>query len=85
LLLLSFLLRQRQATSFTDLRRELALTDGTLSVHLSKLETGGLVSVEKRIVGKRPQTLVDVTAEGRRQFKRYVAELKTIVPGLADR
>ncbi len=82
LLVLSFLLRRKQPSSFTDLRDGLKLTDGTLSVHLTKLEEGGLVEQEKRFVGKRPQTLVKVTAQGRRMFRQYVAELRSLVPGL---
>jgi len=82
LLILSFLLRARKAHAFTALRNSLGLTDGTLSVHLSKLEEGGLVSIEKTFEGKKPLTLVRVTPLGRRLFKQYVADLRGIVPGL---
>ena len=82
LLILSFLLRTRKAHAFTALRNSLDLTDGTLSVHLSKLEEGGLVSIEKTFEGKKPLTLVRVTPLGRRLFKKYVADLRGIVPGL---
>jgi len=82
LLILSFLLRSNRAHAFTALRNSLNLTDGTLSVHLSKLEEGGLVSIEKTFEGKKPLTMVRVTPAGKRQFKQYVAELKGIVPGL---
>ena len=82
LLILSFLLRARKAHSFTTLRNGLDLTDGTLSVHLSKLEGGGLVSIEKTFEGKKPLTLVRITPLGRRLFKQYVADLREIVPGL---
>ncbi len=82
LLILSFLLRARKAHPFTVLRNSLELTDGTLSVHLSKLEEGGLVSIEKTFEGKKPLTLIRVTPLGRRLFKQYVADLRGIVPGL---
>lgn len=82
LLILSFLLRANKAHAFTALRNGLNLTDGTLSVHLSKLEDGGLVSIEKTFEGKKPLTLVRVTPQGKRLFKQYVADLKGIVPGL---
>lgn len=82
LMILSLLLRSRQACAFTVLRNELALTDGSLSVHISKLEAGELVAVEKTFEGKRPLTLVKVTPKGRRQFRRYVSDLKSIVPGI---
>ena len=82
LLILSFLLRGTGAIPFTELRKELRFTDGALSVHLSKLEEGRLITLEKKFVGKRPLTLVKPTADGRRQFRQYVAELRDIVPGL---
>jgi DNA-binding MarR family transcriptional regulator len=85
LLILSFLLRARKAHRFTDLRDGLGLTDGTLSVHLTKLEQGGLISIEKTFEGKKPLTLIRVTAQGRRLFKQYVADLQDIVPGLGGR
>jgi DNA-binding MarR family transcriptional regulator len=71
------------SATFTQLRQSLHLTDGTLSVHLTKLAEGGMITVTKQFVGKRPQTLVRLTPAGRRRFQRYVKELKEIVPGLA--
>ncbi len=85
LLILSFLLSTNKAHLFTAVRDRLGLTDGTLSVHLSKLEEGGVVSIEKTFAGKKPQTLIRVTPAGRRQFKQYVADLQEIVPGLGSK
>ena len=82
LLILSFLLRANKAHAFTALRNGLGLTDGTLSVHLSKLEEGGVISIEKTFAGKKPLTLIRVTPLGKRLFKQYLADLKEIVPGL---
>lgn len=82
LLILSFLLRAGRPQPFTSLRRSLQVTDGALSVHLAKLEQGGLIQQQKSFVGKRPLTLVRVTERGRREFQAYVAELQALVPGL---
>lgn len=82
LLILSHLMRSRRAHPFTDLRKSLNLTDGTLSVHLSKLEEGGVVTIEKVFEGKKPRTLVRVTPEGRRMFKAYLEDLREVLPGL---
>lgn len=84
LLLLSRLVAVPAAHAFTDLRRELDLTDGVLSVNLAKLEAAGLVRSEKAFVGRRPQTLVRITDEGRTRFAEYVQELRRIVPGLGS-
>ena len=82
LLILSSLLRTGRAVAFTHLRKELKLTDGTLSVHLAKLEEGKLVSIRKTFEGKRPLTLVRVTAKGKRLFETYIQDLRDIIPGL---
>lgn len=82
LLILSFLMPRSAGASFSEIKAEVGLTDGTLSVHLSELEKGGLVEITKRFVGKRPQTVAVVTEEGRRQFAEYVEDLKRLVPGL---
>ena len=84
LMVLSFLLRGKKAVPFTALRDELRLTDGTLSVHLSKLELGELVLQEKTFVGKRPLTMVKVTPKGKRLFRQYVSDLRKVVPGLGE-
>jgi DNA-binding transcriptional ArsR family regulator len=83
LLVLSHLVATDRPAVFTELRSLLGLTDGTLSVHLSRLEEGGLITLEKRFVGKRPQTTVALTDRGRREFAGYVQELREIVPGLS--
>ena len=82
LLILSFLMPRTAGATFSEIKAEIGLTDGTLSVHLSELEKGGLVEITKRFVGKRPQTVVTVSEPGRRQFAAYVEELKRLVPGL---
>ncbi len=81
LLILSHLIRSG-ATPFTELRVLLSMTDGTLSVHLSRLEEGGVVEIEKIFVGKKPCTIIKITRSGRSQFKKYVKELQAVIPGL---
>lgn len=83
LLVLSVLMGFPGGRTFTELRDGVGLTDGTLSVHLGKLEAGGMVSITKEFVGRKPRTLVRMTAEGRQRFEAYVAELKQVVPGLS--
>ena len=65
--------------TFTELRDELAMTDGNLSVHLQKLEEKGYVAIDKHFVGRRPQTTCRLTPAGRRAFARYLDHLEAIV------
>ncbi len=83
LLILSFLLRTPRSHPFTSLRDELGFSDGSLSVNLAKLEAGGLVRLSRTFVGRKPKTTIKITAKGKREFQRYVAELRGILPGLA--
>ena len=82
LMLLSRLVAVPAAHTFTDLRAALRVTDGVLSVNLTKLESAGLVRVEKTFEGRRPRTLVRVTDQGIAQYRQYVADLRAIVTGL---
>ena len=65
--------------TFTELRDALEMTDGNLSVHLQKLEDRGYVAIDKRFVGRRPQTTCRLTKPGRQAFANYVDHLEAIV------
>ena len=56
---------------FTFLLQLTGLSKGNLSSHLSKLEEGGLVQIEKRFVGKMPNTLVSLTTTGQEAITRH--------------
>jgi DNA-binding transcriptional ArsR family regulator len=68
-----------ESLTFTELREQLAMTDGNLSVHLQKLEEKGFVAIDKRFVGRRPQTSCRLTKAGRIAFARYLDHLEAIV------
>lgn len=60
-----------EGTDFTFLARQVGLTFGNLSSHVAKLEAAGYVEVEKSFKGKRPHTLIRLTAQGRSAFTLY--------------
>src|SRR5689334_5247762 len=64
---------------FNDLKELCALTDGNLSRHLQILSEAGLVQIWKGFKDNRPQTLCQLSAEGRRRFLEYVNVLESIV------
>lgn len=57
------------------LQRLTGLTGGNLSSHLSKLEAGGLVQLDKRFVEKKPNTQVQITEEGKRAIVQHWKQL----------
>lgn len=61
---------------FLYLQHETAMNKGTLSSHLSRLEEAGYVAVTKTYRGKVPQTLLCLTAAGRKAFEQYRRNLK---------
>ena len=68
-----------ESADFLYLQRETGLTKGNLSVHLSKLEEAGYVSIEKTYRGKIPLTLCRMTENGRQAFDAYRQQLKQFV------
>lgn len=59
------------------------LSRGNLSSHLSKLEAGGLVEIEKRFRRKRPLTLAAITPDGRDALAQYRAQMAALVDAVA--
>ena len=68
-----------ESADFLYLQRETRLTKGNLSVHLSRLEEAGYISIEKTYRGKIPLTLCRMTEEGREAFKDYRKQLQQFV------
>jgi DNA-binding MarR family transcriptional regulator len=60
-----------RSADFLYLQRLTGLSKGNLSSHLSKLESNGLVAIEKEFVGKTPRTTVALTRPGRAAIERH--------------
>ncbi len=71
-----------EQVSFLYLQRETGLTKGNLSNHLTRLEQGGYILIEKSFRGKTPQTLLRLTPEGRTAFETYRKQLKLLADSL---
>jgi DNA-binding MarR family transcriptional regulator len=63
---------------FLFLQRLTGLTKGNMSVHLSKLEAGGLVEITKEFVGKKPRTVVRLTTTGRDAIEHHWKQLDAL-------
>jgi len=64
---------------FTWLRAKTGATDGNLGAQLLKLEEAGYVTVAKRFVQRKPQTLYRMTDVGRAALTEYVQALKELL------
>ena len=65
--------------SFPELLEKTGATNGNLSTHLTKLESAGYVSQEKGYKGKRPQTLIYMTEDGRSAWIKYLDVMKSLL------
>ncbi|PHR91275.1 MAG: transcriptional regulator [Robiginitomaculum sp.] len=65
--------------SFPELLKVTEATNGNLSTHLTKLETAGFIHQEKGYKGKRPQTLVHLTDEGRSAWIEYLKAMRLML------
>lgn len=67
-----------KSADFIFLQRITSLSSGNLSSHLTKLERAELIQIEKHFVGKRPQTRVNITNEGRIAIENHWRELENL-------
>lgn len=73
-----------ERADFTFLLNQTGFTAGNLSSHISKLEDAGYVEVTKQFVGKRPQTLLELTGTGREAFDEYRRTMQSVLKGMTD-
>lgn len=68
-----------EAATFLELKEELGASQGNLSVQIRKLEEAGYISVDKRIVGRKPLTTLRLTADGQKAFEGYLSALSDLL------
>ena len=67
-----------EQADFVFLLNLTGLTKGNLSSHLSKLEQGGLVTIQKQFERKQPVTYVKLTPEGREGLQEHWKRLEAL-------
>ena len=67
-----------ESADFLSLRRLTGLSDGNLSVQLSKLEEAGLVETQKQFIAKKPNTSVKITKKGSSAVQHHWDQLNAI-------
>ena len=67
-----------ESADFTFLQRLTGLTPGNLSSHVGKLGEAGLVQVEKKFINNRPNTMVQITEQGRTAIQTHWAQLEAL-------
>ena len=73
-----------ESANATYLLRQTDLTWGNLGSHLNKLEGAGYVSVVKGYNGKKPETTISLTDEGRAALLGYRDRLMAALAPVAE-
>ncbi len=66
---------------FNTLKDMLEVSDGNLASHISALEKLEYLSVEKKFVGKKTNTIYAATDAGRKAFKDHLDALERLIRG----
>ena len=68
-----------ESVNFNSLKELLNLTDGNLATHVKALEEAGYLSVQKEFIGRKPNTLYLVSADGRKAFEDHLSVLEAFI------
>lgn len=72
-------LRVEKDMDFNGLKELLQVTDGNLAAHLRSLENKEYITVQKRFVGRKPQTKYSATKKGMQAFEDHLNALEAII------
>ncbi|MHC4757447.1 MAG: winged helix-turn-helix domain-containing protein [Planctomycetota bacterium] len=64
---------------FTTLKKRLQVTDGSLGIHLQKLEEIKYIKSRKAFVGRRPKTTYKLTVTGRKALIKYLESMQKLL------
>jgi DNA-binding HxlR family transcriptional regulator len=66
-------------TDFNSLKEMLEVTDGNLASHLGVLENNKYIKVNKKFVGKKPNTTYSLTSTGKKAFSEHLDALEKLI------
>lgn len=67
---------------FTTLKKRLEATDGSLGLHLQKLEEVSYIQCKKAFVGRRPKSTYRITAVGRKALANYLDAMQQLIDAI---
>jgi len=69
---------------FTTIKKRLQVTDGSLGIHLHKLEEVGYIKSKKAFVRRRPKTTYKLTATGRKALIKYLESMQKLLDAVKE-
>ena len=70
--------------SFTAVKKRLEAHDGSLGLHLKRLEEAGYISGKKAFVGRRPKTTYRLTTAGRKALANYLNMMRDLLDSIEE-
>ena len=64
---------------FSALKKRLEVTDGSLGMHLQKLEEKQYITAKKEFIGRRPKTTYELTPKGRKSLTKYLEAMQKLL------
>ena len=64
---------------FTTLKKRLKTKDGSLGMHLQKLEESGYITAKKTFIGRRPKTTYRLTPTGSKALANYLDSMSKLI------
>ena len=68
-----------QNLDFNSLKELLDVTDGNLASHITALEKSRYIKVNKKFIGRKPNTSYSVTYAGRKAFNEHLDALEQLI------
>ncbi len=82
-LAIMILLFNHRKINFTELQKLLNLTPGNLDHHLKTLEKEEYIRRYKKLSAlRKPLTMIELTPEGKKDFERYLIDLRDLLDTL---
>lgn len=64
---------------FKNMKETLDVSDGNLASHTTALEKKQFITIEKRFIGKKPNTTYRATDEGKAAFSQHLKALENLL------
>jgi DNA-binding MarR family transcriptional regulator len=78
-------LQMNGSMDFTTLKKQLQVSDGTLGMHLQKLEEAGYLRASTVLLGRRPRTTYRLNAAGRKALASYLDSMRKLLDAIEER
>jgi DNA-binding MarR family transcriptional regulator len=73
------ILMVNEQVDFGAIKEQLQVTDGNIASHISALEKLDYIKVEKKFIGKKPNTSYAATSIGKKAFHEHLNALEAII------